>query len=42
MEQEAAFLAALVSAATFEIQGSNLYITNSSGMRVLESVRMDR
>jgi len=42
MEQEGAFLAALVSAASFEDQGGNLTIANASGLRALECVRMDR
>jgi polar amino acid transport system substrate-binding protein len=42
MEQETAFLAALVSAGSFEIQGNNLYIADASGARVLECVRIDR
>ena len=42
MEQETAFLAALVSAGTFEIQGSNLYIADAAGTRVLECVRIAR
>ncbi len=42
MEQEAAFLAALVSAGSFEIQGSNLYIADAAGARVLECARIDR
>jgi polar amino acid transport system substrate-binding protein len=42
MEQETAFLAALVSAGSFEIQGSNLYIADASGRRVLECLRIDR
>jgi polar amino acid transport system substrate-binding protein len=42
MEQETAFLAALVSAGSFEIQGSNLYVADASGTRVLECVRIAR
>jgi len=42
MEQETAFLAALVSAGSFEIQGGSLYIAGVSGARVLEGVRIDR
>lgn len=42
MEQEAAFLSALGSAAAFNLEGGQLYILNGANQAVIEFVRRDR